>query len=82
MIAKLRDEACTLLSSGWLSFQPKASKVFPSLSFDFFVPVEDEMRESESNEEDDLGVSSAAPNSAFFPGDPLVEAARPPTYNA
>ena len=37
----------------------KASKVFPGLRFDFPVPVEDEMGESESDGEDDLGVSSA-----------------------
>ena len=34
------------------------------------------MEESESDGEDDLGVSSAAPSSAFLPGDPEVEAAR------
>ena len=33
------------------------------------------MRESESDGEDDLVVSSAAPSSAFLPGDPMVEAA-------
>ena len=59
VIAELRDEACTLWASGWLSFKSKASKVFPGLRFDFPVLVEDEMGESESDEEDDLGVSSA-----------------------
>ena len=33
------------------------------------------MGESESDGEDDLGVSSAAPSSAFLPGDPVVKAA-------
>ena len=75
MITELRDEVCTLWASGWLSFRCKASKVFPGLRFDFPVPVEDEMGESESDGEDDLGVSSAAPSSTFFPGDPVVEAA-------
>ena len=75
MIAKLRDEACTLWASGCLSFRCKASKVFLGLCFDFPIPVEDEMGESESYGEDDLGVSSAAPNSAFLPSDPVVEAA-------
>ena len=37
------------------------------------------MGEFESDEEDDLGVSSVAPSSAFLPGDPEVEAARPPS---
>ena len=59
VIAELRDEACTLWASGWLSFRLKASKVFPGLHFDFPVPVEDEMGELESDREDDLGVSSA-----------------------
>ena len=58
-----------------------ASKVFPGLRFNFLVPVEDEMGESESNREDDLGVSSASPSSAFFPGDPMVEAARPLSFD-
>ena len=59
-----------------LSFRRKASKVFPGLHFDFPIPAEDEMEESESDGEDDLGVSSAAPSSAFLPGDPVVEAAQ------
>ena len=74
VIAELRDEACTLWASGWLSFWHKASKVFLGLRFDFPVPIEDEMRESESNGEDDLRVSSATPNSAFLLGDPMVKA--------
>ena len=59
MITELRDEACTLWASGWLSFRCKASKVFPSLRFDFLVPFEDEMGESKSDGEDDLRVSLA-----------------------
>ena len=39
VIAELRDEACTLWASSWLSFRRKASKVFPSLHFDFPVPT-------------------------------------------
>ena len=77
VIAKLRDEACTLWASGWLSFQRKASKVFLGLRFDFPILAGDEMGESESDGEDDLGVFSAAPSSAFLPGDPEVEAAQP-----
>ena len=75
MITELRDEVCTLWASSWLSFRRKASKVFLGLRFDFTVPLEDEMGESESDGEDDLGVSSAVPSSAFLPGDPVVEAA-------
>ena len=60
VIAELRDEACTLWASGWLSFRRKASKVFPGLRFDFPIPAEDDdMGESESDGEDDLGMSSA-----------------------
>ena len=61
VIAELRNEACTLWASGWLPFQRKASKVFPGLSFNFLVPAEDEMGESESDGEDDLEVSSTTP---------------------
>ena len=81
MITELRDEACTLMAFGWLSFRRKASKVFPGLRFDFPVLAEDEMGEFESEGEDDLGVSSAAPNSAFLPGDPVVEATQTPSSN-
>ena len=59
MIVELRDEACTLWASSWLSFRRKASKVFSGLHFGFFVLAEAEMRESEFDGEDDLGVSSA-----------------------
>ena len=39
------------------------------------------MGESEYDEEDDLGVSSAAPNSAFLPGDLVIEAAQPLSFD-
>ena len=81
VIPELRDEAFTLWASSWLSFRCKASKVFPGLRFDFPVPAEDEMGESESDEEDDLGVSSVAPNSAFLLSDPVVEAAHTPSFD-
>ena len=58
VIVELGDEACTLWASGWLSFRRKGSRVFPGLRFDFPVPTEDEMGESESDGEDDLGVST------------------------
>ena len=81
VIAELRDEACTLWASGWFFFRRKASKVFPGLRFDFPVLAEDEMGESEYDGEDDLGVSSAAPSSAFLPGDPMVEVAQIPSFD-
>ena len=69
VIVELRDEACTLWASGCLSFQRKASKVFSGLSFNFPVPTEDEVGESDCHEEDGLGVSSTVPSSALLPGD-------------
>ena len=41
VVSKLRDESCTLWASSWLTFRRKAFKVFPGLSFNFPVPVED-----------------------------------------
>ena len=79
VIVELRDEACTLWASGWLSFRCKAFKVFPGFCFDFPVLAEDEMGESKFDGEDDLGVSSAIPSSTFHPGDPVVGAAQPPS---
>ena len=76
VIFELRDEACTLLASGWLAFRRKAAKVFMGLDFNFPVPVEDKVGESDSNGEDGLEVSSTAPISALLPGDPVVEAAQ------
>ena len=76
VIAELRDEACTLWASGWLAFRHKASKVFLGLSFNFPIPAEDEVGESDSNREDGLRVSLTAPSSALLPGDPVVEAAQ------
>ena len=72
VIAELRDEACTLWAFSWLSFWRNTSKVFPGLRFDFPIPVEDKMGESEFEGEDDLGVSSATPSSAFLPDDPYA----------
>ena len=37
------------------------------------------MGESKSDGEDDLGVSSAAPSSAFLSGDPVIEGAQTPS---
>ena len=79
VIVELRDKACTLWASGWLSFWHKACKVFPGLHFNFPVPAKDEMGESESDGEDDLRVSLATPSSFFLPSDPVVEAAQPPS---
>ena len=63
-----------LWASGWLAFRRKASKVFLGLSFNFLVPAEDEVGESDSNKEDGLRVSLTIPSSALLPGDPVGEA--------
>ena len=55
VIVELRDEACTLWASDWLSFRRKAFKVFPGSRFNFLVPAKDEMRESESDGKMTLG---------------------------
>ena len=78
VIVELRDEACTLWASGWFAFRCKASKVFPGLSFNFPVPTEDEVGESNSDRENRLGVSSTASSSALLPSDPVVEVAQAP----
>ena len=74
VIVELRDKACTLWASEWLAFRRKASKVFPGLSFNFLVPAEDEVGESDFDAENGLGVSSTAPSSALLPGNPEIEA--------
>ena len=62
MITELRDEACTLWASGWLTFRRKAAKVFPGLDFNFQVPVEGEAEEFDFDDEADLMVNSDAPS--------------------
>ena len=57
-------------------FRGKASKVFPCLSFNFPIPAEDEVGESDSDKEDGLRVSSTVPSSTLLPGDPVGEAAQ------
>ena len=74
MIAKLRDEACTLWASGWLACRHKAAKVFLGLDFNFQVPTNGEVEESDSNDEADPVVFSDAPSSIPLPGEPEIEA--------
>ena len=81
VIAELRVEAWTLWASRWLAFRHKASKVFPGLSFNFPIPVEDEVGESDFDEEDVLRVSSTVPSSTLLPGYPMGEVAQVPAFN-
>ena len=74
VIVELRDEAYTLWTSGWLAFRRKAAKVFLGLDFNFQVPVEEETKESDSDNETDHMVFSDAPNSVPLPGEPKIEA--------
>ena len=76
VIVELRNEACTLWASGWLTFRRKASKVFRGLSFNFLVLAEDEVGESDSDEEDGLRVSLTIPSSTLLPGDSVGEDAQ------
>ena len=73
VIAKLRDEACTLWASGRLAFHRKATKVFPGLDFNFQVPTEGEAEESYFDDEADPMVLSDAPNFVPLPGEPNVK---------
>ena len=73
VIAEMRDEACTLWASGWLSFRRKATKVFLGLDFNFQVPAEGEAEGSNFDDEADPVVLSDAPNSVPIPGEPEIE---------
>ena len=74
VIAELRDEACTLWTSGWLAFRRKAAKVFPGLDFNFQVPAKGETEESDFDDEADPVVFSDAPSYVSLPGKLEIEA--------
>ena len=74
VIAKLRDEACTLWAFGWLAFRRKAAKVFLGLDFNFQVPTEGKVEESNSDNKADPMVFSDALSSVPLPGEPEIEA--------
>ena len=74
VIAELRDEACTLWASRWLAFRCKTTKVSPGLDFNFQVPAEEEVEESDLDDEVDPMVLSDAPSYVPFPGEPEIEA--------
>ena len=74
VIAELRDEACTLWVSGWLTFRRKVAKVFSGLDFNFQVPVEGEAEESDFDDEANPVVFSDALDSVPLPGEPKIEA--------
>ena len=78
VIAELRDEACTLWAFGWIAFWRKVAKVFSGLDFNFQVPVEGEVEESNSDDEADPVVFSDAPSSIPLSGEPVVEVAQSP----
>ena len=74
VIAKLRDEACTLWASGWLAFGRRATKVFPGLDFNVQVPNEEEVEESVSEDEADPEVFSDTPSSVLLLGEAEIPA--------
>ena len=73
MIAELKDKACTQWASGWLAFQPRASRAFPDLEFNIQLSNE-EVEGSASEAEVDAGaeVFSGAPDRAPLPDDSRV----------
>ena len=73
VIAELRDKACTLWASGWLSFRRRAAKDFLGLDFNLQVPDEEEVEESVSEDEADLEVFFDTPSSV-----PLLSEAKIP----
>ena len=66
VIAKLKDEACTLWASGWLAFQRRAVKAFPSLDFNFPVPDPDEEEAEEFVSEDEADIRCSLIPPALF----------------
>ena len=74
VISELRDEAYTLLASGWLTFRRKVAKVFPGLDFNFQVPIKGEAEESDSDDEADPVVFSNALSFVPLPGELEIEA--------
>ena len=76
VIAELRDEACTLWASGWLSFRRRVAKAFPGLDFNFQVPDldEEEVEEFVSKDEADPGVFSDTPSFVILPSEAEVPA--------
>ena len=80
IIIELRDEACTLWASGWLSFRRRDAKAFLGLNFNLQVPDEEEAEESVSKDEVDLEVFFDTPSSVPLPGEAkiLVEAGSSP----
>ena len=68
VLAKLRDKACTLWASGWLTFRRRAAKAFLGLDFNFQVPDPDEEEAEEyvSEDEADPGVLFDTPALFLF----------------
>ena len=71
VIAKLKDEACTLWASRWLAFQRRAVKDFLGLDFNFLISNldEEEAEESVSEDEADPRVSFDTPSFVTLPGE-------------
>ena len=67
VIAELRDEACTLWASRWLTFRRRDAKAFPGLDFNLQVSDEEEAEESVYEDDADPEVFPDAPSSVPFP---------------
>ena len=72
VIAKLRNEACTLWASEWLALRRRVANDFPGLDFYFQVPGEEEAKEFVYEEKADPGVLSDTPSSVPLPSEAEV----------
>lgn len=52
--AELRDDASTQWASGWIAFRRQARKTYPDLNFEFAIPTEAELEETDSDDEEDV----------------------------
>ena len=70
VIGRLRDQANVQWASGWLTFQQKATNVYPGLDFNFDLPSEEEAEESFSanySQEPGTSVEADSPSSLSVP---------------
>ena len=72
--SSLRDEACTLWASGWLTFRRRAGKAFPGSDFNLQVPNEEEAKEFVYYDEVDPEVLSNTLNSVPLSGEAEIPA--------
>ena len=63
VIRQLRDQTGAQWASGWLAFQPKVTRMYPDLDFDFDLPSDGEAKESfGTNESPEPSAHAEAPS--------------------